>query len=404
MIDYQAWLIWGLASLFYLFEFVHRLSPSVMIPEIMQDFSANAAQVGSLSACYFYAYALLQLPVGLLLDRFSVRWLLTMACSLVSLGTITFAYSPNLMAAQISRVLIGAGSAFSFGGALKLALFWFPQYRYALIIGLTNLLGILGGLLGSGPLAQWISYSGWRPVFFKIGLIGIGLSFLMGLFIRDKRVFNTHTIANPFLKNLKLIVSNSQLWFTALFGACIVAPLITFAELWGPAYVMVQYGIDKVEAATIASITTLIGIAVGGPLIGYLSDYIQIRKPLMLMGCICACLSLLLAIYCSHLPIIIISMLYFLFGLSSSSMLLVFSLNSEKVPFTAQGTIIGFTNSLVTCISVVFQPLVGNILDKLNKNEFTTYNYRIAFLLLPLCYLAAFYFWHKIKEDRKSVV
>ena len=168
----KGWSIWFLAGLFYLFEFIHRVAPTVMVLELQRDFLVSASALGSLSAYYYYAYASIQIPVGLLLDKYGTRNLLTVAAALIALGSLLFSMTQVLAVGKLSRALIGLGSAFSFVGCLKLGTSWFPAKRLALIVGLTNLLGVTGAIIGGRPLAWFIDSFGWRQSLFLSMMIG----------------------------------------------------------------------------------------------------------------------------------------------------------------------------------------------------------------------------------------
>ena len=130
-----AWIVWACSALFFFYEFCLQSSPSVMVPELMQAFHVDASHLGKLSAYYFYAYALMQLPVGLLLDRFGPRIMMTVACFICALGAFIFSHTESLIAAEWARFFMGLGSACAFISALKLASLWFPPHRYPLLVG-----------------------------------------------------------------------------------------------------------------------------------------------------------------------------------------------------------------------------------------------------------------------------
>ncbi|MCW9045636.1 MAG: MFS transporter, partial [Alphaproteobacteria bacterium] len=138
------WLFWVLAASFYCYGFFHRVAPSVMVKELMADFAVSAAILGNLSAFYFYAYAGLQLPVGMLTDKFGARRVLAIAAVLCGVGSYLFATAETLPVAYLGRLLIGAGAGFSWVGALKVIAEWFPPHRFAMVSGMTLMLGMVG--------------------------------------------------------------------------------------------------------------------------------------------------------------------------------------------------------------------------------------------------------------------
>jgi len=392
----ESWLIWLTAGLFYLFEFIHRVIISVMNPELMEAFDVSIATIGNLSACYFYAYALAQIPVGLLIDRFGTHVLLSLAAAIIAFGSFIFSVTNNILVAELCRVLIGFGSAFAFVGCLKLGSVWFPAHKFAFIVGLTNLLGVTGAAIGGKPSAYAVDVYGWRTVMFASGIIGLLITIMLWGIVKDKypanRKAKPSTLINMLWTKILLVLKSRQTWFIAAFGGFMVAPITTYSELWGVSYLIAKYQVDRPTAAQITTIT-FIGIAIGGPLIGWLSDYIHQRKAPMLIGTLGAmiCMSCILTL---HLPIWLLYFLHLGFGFFTSSMLLCFSLNTECAATKIRATTIALTNSIIMLAGGMLQSLSGLLLD------FSNTNFAIGFIPLLLCYAFALLTYLFIKEPR----
>ena len=190
-----------LATAFYLYEFILQVSPSVMAAPMMKTFGVSASGFGFISAFYFYAYAPMQVPAGLLFDRYGPRKLMTCAIILCALGSVFFAATTNIMAAAAGRFLMGFGSAFSFIGALVLLSRWFEPTKFALFAGIAQFMSSLGAMFGERPLAILINAYGWRTASFILGGIGFILALLFWIFIRDypkqpKQPLSIHWVKN----------------------------------------------------------------------------------------------------------------------------------------------------------------------------------------------------------------
>jgi len=144
----NAWLIWGLAAGFFFIEYIARVAPSVMVPDLMSAFSVDATHLGTLSAFMLFAYVAMQIPVGTLVDRFGPHKLLTAMALLCGLACILFSNTHQIIFAELARLLTGISAAFAFVGALKLASTWFPSSRFGLLAGATQALGMLGAFVG----------------------------------------------------------------------------------------------------------------------------------------------------------------------------------------------------------------------------------------------------------------
>src|SRR3989338_7867051 len=187
-----AWTICGIGALFYFYEYLLRVAPSVVTNELMLTYHIGAAALGNLTAFYYYIYSPMQLPVGLLMDRYGPRRLLTIATATCAIGTFLFTYTHYLWVAQVGRFLTGFGSAFAFVGVLKLATIWLPPQRFAMIAGLATTLGQIGGMVGVITLTALVNHGGWQSTFYLMAYIGVGLTILMYAVLRDHNPNRAH--------------------------------------------------------------------------------------------------------------------------------------------------------------------------------------------------------------------
>lgn len=368
-----------------------------MIPELAQSFNASISALGSLSACYFFAYASAQIPVGLLIDRFGTRWLLTLACLSIGVGSFVFAYSTNILLADLCRIIIGFGSAFAFVGCLKLGSVWFPATQFAFIIGLTNLFGVFGAIIGGAPIAKGVDAFGWRPIMLASAIVGVIISILLWVIIAEPA--QTDSKPKPkhnwveFRSCLLAVLKFRQIWLIALFAGLIVAPITTYAELWSIPFLMDTYQLARPAAAQI-SMLIFVGIALGGPIIGLISDKIRQRKLPMLIGTIGAMLCIALILLWHNMPLNLLFVLHLAFGFFSSSMLLCFSLASEAATTNIRATTIAFTNSIIMVMGASLQVIASGLLD------YSNINYTIGFAPILICYVLAIITFKYICETK----
>src|SRR5215475_11719399 len=167
---------WLTGALFFLYAWVLRVAPSVMVEELMRDFAVGAALLGNLSAAYFYGYAGMQIPVGVLLDRFGPRRLITVAALVCAGGCVLFATGTTLATVTAGRFLIGASAAFSLVGSMCIAGQWFSPGRFALFSGLAMAAGMAGGVLGQAPLRLAVEATDWRTTMLMLAAGGVALS------------------------------------------------------------------------------------------------------------------------------------------------------------------------------------------------------------------------------------
>lgn len=383
----RAWAAWLLASLFFFYAFAQRVAPSVMVEELMRDFAVGAAILGNLSAAYFYAYAALQIPIGLMLDRLGPRRLMTGGAALAGLGSLVFALSDSVLGAYGGRLLVGAGAAFSWVGALTVAVQWFPPQRFAALGGGTQAFGMAGAVFGQAPIGLVVGAYGWRGASLVLAVAGLALALALWFVARD-RPMPAHGHGS-LLSGLRIVVSNRQTWLSAVFGMAMVAPVVGFGGLWGVPYLTQTQGMSRAEAASLMSLL-FIGWGVGAPLLGSLSDRLGKRRPPMALGAAIATLALLAVPLVAHSPLLL-GALMMLQGFAASPMVVGVALSRESNPPQVSGTVLGFVNTFVVGSGALFQPLIGILLDLQwdgrmvdGARVYSAHAYHLALSVLPV--------------------
>lgn len=356
---WQAWLAWTTAAVFFFYAFVLRVSPSVMVGELMAEFQVGGAVFGTLSSLYFYTYAPLQLPVGMLMDKYGPRLMISVAVALAALGSLLFALAPSLEIAYLARLLIGFGSGFSFVGALTVSTQLFPPARFAMLAGLVQGLGILGGIAGQAPLGVAVEHLSWRGAVGGLAAIGAVLAVFAWFAIRDRPGASTGT--SP-MAGLRLVAANRETWLCAAYGLAKTAPMLTFGGLWAVPFVMAVHGVDRATAASLTSLLFL-GWGVGAPFNGWISDRLGRRKAPMLVSSLVATAAMATIVGFHGLSLTTMGILFFVNGFASCAMILAFAAVREHNPPGTTGAAYGLVNTFVVGSGAIFQPLVGWLLD-----------------------------------------
>ncbi len=361
-----AWSICGLGALFYAYEYLLRISPSAMEPALRSHFNLSATGFGLLSAIYYYAYVPMQLPVGVLMDRFGPRRLLTLACFICVVGAFMFAGTDVFSIAATGRFLVGAGSAFAFVGVLKLATIWLPEDKLGMVAGMTAALGTIGAMFGDNVLGGMVETSGWQQTINYTAIFGIVLMIVLWFCIHDhKRDPDSGGTIDSFKKNmvdLGIILREKQIWINGMYGCLVYLPTTIFAELWGIPYFTHAHGLSAVDAGFVNSLL-FFGFMLGAPTMGFISDKIKRRKLPMLMGAMGAAIMMSVILYMPNLSTHMLYGSVFLLGLFYSAQAIVFAVGRELSPNEAAGTAIATTNMIVMIGAMFLQPLVGRLLD-----------------------------------------
>jgi MFS family permease len=370
-----AWLVWGLGALLYLMGFFQRVAPAVMTDELMRDFSINAAGLGSLSALYFYSYVAMQVPTGILADRWGPRRLLTAGAFVAGLGTLLFALAGGLFWAGAGRLLIGGSVAVAFVGLLKVAGNWFPPRLFAMVSGLALFSGIVGAVFAGPPLRLLMAAYSWRTII--AGSAGLTFLICAGIWLlvrdtpREKGYADfpqpggtERKVPQPGIVSgiIEVLRYPNTLLLCVIPGG-LVGAVLTFSGLWGVPYLATHHHMSTAEASALTT-TLMVAWAIGGPVFGWLSDRLGHRKPLYLVGCAVSLAGWGGVLFLNNLPVYLLIGLLVVAGFSTGCMIISFAYAKESVPAHLAGTVSGIVNMGVMSGPMVLQPAVGWILDR----------------------------------------
>lgn len=395
-----------IASFFYVYDFIVRVMPQAMSGSLMRDLHIQAAGLGVLASLFFWGYAPMQIPCGLLFDRISARKILTVTTLFSALATLGFAYTDSFFMASFYRFVMGFMTSFAFVGALVVGAMWFRGQYFAMYTGLVQFLGCIGAIVGITPVAALTDHIGWRQASLWIAIIGFVLTALIWVFVKDapNAAANTNSITPHPGKAYRRAFKHPQTWWVALFGFAIWAPTNIFGTTWGLSYLEEAFGLNQIVAGNYVSIVWWT-IAFGGPLVGWLSKYFKSRRLPMYVCSIIGTLSaagLLYAPFPSHL---MLALWLIGIGIGSSALVIAFGLVVDTQPPEAVGTIVGFINMAVIFSGLTLLPLTGFLLQHLWMGKMANgapiymhHTYQIALVALPACFLLSLISTFLVKE------
>ena len=392
--------VYVLAALFLVYEMAIQVSPSVMTKELMRDFSIGAAELGWMASVYYYSYTAMQVPAGLLYDRFGPRTLLTAASFFCAFGILFFSLTKSIYPAAVGRFLMGMGSSFAFIGVLVVSSRWFEKRFFPIFVGVTQFLSSVGAIAGEVPLADAVAAYGWRDLMWGLMILGFVLGGVYILFFRDhpRHEFadgNSHE--HSILNHLYRVMKKGQTWFCAIYAFTGWGPMIMFAALWGVPYLALRFEVSSYTAA-FGTMMMWLGCGVSSPFVGLLSSKLQRRKPILWIGSLVglACFSLIL--YLPNLSFVAVGALLFFVGLGTSAHIITFALVRDNNPPSMVGSSIGFNNMAVVVGGAILQPIGGFILNGYWDGKtgaggvpiYSLQSYEIALSLIPILYLVGF--------------
>ncbi len=397
----KAVIVFILSASFYLYEYILQVAPSVMVREIMQSFHVGAEGVGTISAFYYYAYAPMQLPAGVLFDYYGPRLLITVATCVCAIGAIFFALTKSVFMASLGRFLIGFGSAFSFIGILILVYHWFPAKRFAMMVGIAQFMSSLGAIFGEIPLAFLSKELGWRQATMLLAGLGFVLALLVWKIVKnspDGQIKSTKNKKSSVLnewRKLHEVCQKPQTWAVGFYAFCSWTPITILGALWIVPYLKTLYHVDTIVAAK-ASTMIWLGIGFGSPFLGWFSDKIRKRKLPLSLSMVIGLLSSTWLIIGGQMSWGLMYLTLFIFGMSASGQALSFALVKENNTSDYVGTASGFNNASVLIGGAIFQPLFGYVLKYYWQGETLNHipiygieAYFKALYVIPCFYIAA---------------
>jgi sugar phosphate permease len=354
----------------YFFSYFHRIAPAVVAADVMRAFNITAASLAVLAAVYPYVFTAMALVAGSLADGVGPRWTLAVGGVTMAFGTALFGLAPEFSVAVIGRLLVGLGASVILVAWLSLIAAWFRSDEFATAAGWTQSVGNVGALAASSPLAVLVEALGWRATFVVIGAVTLLLAFVALLLVRDRPPTSTPDRASSgglagILAGARAIAGNRMTWPPVLAAGGMFATLLTLLGLWGVAWLTQVYGVSRVEAATTLAMLAL-GVAVGSPLAGWLSDrwLRRRRSPFVIFSATYALCWVPLVMTGDHrLPASWLPPFLFVMGVAAGGLALVFSCVREVNDPARVGLAVGFCNMPMFGGFAALQSISGVMLD-----------------------------------------
>lgn len=395
-------LAWLLCAIFYFYQYAVRSAPGVMQEELTAAWGGN--HIGAMISAYYVAYALMALAAGVLLDRYGARHTIPYGIAVVGIGCLLFAQGGET-AGMVGFVLQALGAIFAFIGASYVAARYLPSRMLAIFVGFTQCLGMAGAAFGSKPVHMAIDPAGsfqvpWQTVWIAFAVIGFALAVATWIIMpREKGDSESHhgplSLANvvyPF----KVVLSNPQSWLAGIIGGLLFVPTTIGALVWATAFLHDGEHMSMAVAASDASMVP-IGWVIGCPLLGYISDKIGRRKPVLIGGALLMLAAGLAAIYvpAGTFPRYSVALVL---GIASGAAMIPFAMIKEANPPQVKGTAAGVMNFLVFLTTGIMSPFVSRLMAPASGSQMTLVDFQHAFLPLVVGVVVALLLSALIRE------
>lgn len=397
------------ASLFFAYELMQLHMLNAITPMLMSELQFGATDLGILGSTYILADVMFLLPAGIILDRFSVRRVVLFALSLCIIGTVGFAYSTNLLQACVCHFFSGIGNAFCFLSCMMLCSRWFPARWHALVMGVMLTMGLLGGVVAQTPFSLLAQAFTWREALLIDATIGFGVFMLIYLFVVDAREEAQINAANvPFVQGIKRSIMNGQNIACGVYTGMMNLPIMLLGAMWGSLFLMQVHGFTLIESSFVTSMVCM-GTIVGSPLVGFVSDKITKRKPVMLAGAVSSLAIFAVIALAKESDPYLFAFLFFCLGLTTSTQVLGYPLIAENNPPELTGTSMGISGMIIMGLALVLQPISGMLIDYGWDGQlvdgtrfYTSGDFMRAFLIFPIGFVVSILLTYVIIEKAKK--
>ena len=408
------YVIYALVALAYFLVYFHRTSTAVMATDLTGAFGIAPTAIGLFSSMYFYAYAIGQLPAGILADKWGIRNTMSLFVLVAGLGAILFGMSNSFNTALVARFLVGLGVGFVYVPAMRFLADWFKKDEFATYSGVLLAVGNAGSLASTAPLVALMAAIGWRNSMTSVGIASLVVAVLLYLFLRNKpedvgganiNDIQGITVASStplgIGESLGILVRNYNFWTIAAMFFVLYGTIMGFQGMWAGPYLMNVYHLTKAEAASILMLIP-IGMIFGCPIAGVVADkLIKSKKKVVMIGVFMNILTWIpLVFMIDSMGLGLIRVLMFVYGFFGGFFVIMYANLKENIDLRMAGTGVGFLNVFVFGGGAIYQQVMAGIIAKapVTNKIIATSGFKSAFVVCLVTLIVAAVFFATQKE------
>ncbi len=407
-VESYRWVVWTILAFVYVFVTFQRMAVGVVKNDLQQTFNVGATQFAAIGSMYFYAYFFMQIPSGILADKIGPKKTVTSFSILAAVGSVIFGLAPNIWFAYVGRFLVGIGVSVVFICLVKIQSRWFYSKNFALMIGFAGLAANVGAIIAQTPLVIAVSNFGWRMTFIYMGIAMVFFAILTMVFVKDDPtdmglpgmnelegrpdISTDISIKEAFLS----IITNKRTWIISTAYIGLYTGYVVLLGTYGVSYLMQFYMIEKVKAANLI-IFAVVGSAISGLIVGYLSDKFKNRKIPLVLSLIASLIGWLILVFIK-LPMIILGPFLFLLGFFMTGFTMCWTIGNEVNDRRFSGMATGVVNCVGFLGAAVAPVVMGKILDK--YESLPLLGYKKAFMVIIIMMVVSTVVGFFVKETR----
>ena len=401
-----AWLNWTLGVAFIVFVFTFQTGYAVTNVAITSDLKLSVVQVGFIGSIYTWAFAIAQFASGSILDRLGIR-VLPIAAAVVTAGGFLFAYATNAYMLIAAQVLMALGGSFGFVGAGFVGGRWFGPLKYGFMFALVQFFASLSAIVGQKTLGSLVLTYAWSDVLLMLSYLGLAITVAMFLFMRNPKLSATDAtpewegiskFVDNLLHDINEVAASRDAWVNSLIGGATFGSMLALGVVWGPRY-LIALGFGELEAYAASSMMWL-GLAIGAPIFGWISDQIRKRKLPMAAGCLGQLVVIMFIMSTDTIEPTLANILFFLWGFMAGGSILNFPIGADIVPPRLIGSSAAVVNAVQFICGGIIMAIPGHVLSGSgliarvahiapDQTAFTAVDYQWALAVIPFSLVVA---------------
>jgi MFS family permease len=366
------WIVFTAALLTYFIIVTQRTAPGLITEELMDDFKVTASTIGMLTGIQFFAYACLQIPVGILSDRYGPEFLLIMGTFLNGIGTVLYSLATNEAILIFARLLVGIGDATIWVNVILILSIWFRAREFVGLMGIAGMSGSLGFLVATVPFSKWIDQVGWREPFLVMGmLLSLNAFVLYLILVRGSRKWlnfqmdaTSEGTKEKLLPMLHRLLSNRQTWALFLCHFALMGTYISFIGSWAVSFGINVYNMTRAEASQLVMVGVF-GALIGAPLTSFIANRMEsIKRPYVIVHLIVFLSWFSFLLFAGKPPLFMLIILFFLIGYGNGASTLTFGVVRKTFHVKEVGVVSGFANTGGFVSAILLPSLYGYFLER----------------------------------------
>ncbi|WP_115711469.1 MFS transporter [Legionella sainthelensi] len=352
-----AWFVWVVASIFYAYQYVLRVMPNIMMDDITSQFHIDATVFGQFSGIYYLGYSLMHLPIGIMLDRFGPRKVMTVCILLPVIGLLPLIFADNWIYPLIGRALIGIGSSAAILGTFKIIRMSFKEQYFSRMLSFSVMIGLIGAVYGGGPVSYLSHTLGYKVVVEIFIVLGLILACITYLIVPEEKP----TYHSSVFTNVKTVFSNKKVILLCFFAGLMLGPLEGFSDVWGSGFLKHVYGLEPSVANYLPSMI-FIGMCFGSPVLSLIAEKTGYYLGTIITAGITMCL-VFVALVAGVLTVSSITVCFILVGMCCAYQILAIYKVSTYVPDHLAGLTTAIANMIIMIFGYGFHTVIGMVIN-----------------------------------------